>query len=71
MQKKTPKMEEKWSRIIGKGKNTKGYNLTGKGGEQKKGNVKITMNDIKDEIIYWKSADICYVLGSNLPQTIM
>ncbi|XP_009610985.1 uncharacterized protein [Nicotiana tomentosiformis] len=29
------------------------------------------MGDIKDEIIYWRSAVIYYVLGSNPPQTVM
>lgn len=30
-------------------------------------NIKITMNDIKEEIEYWQSAVVCYVLGSNTP----
>lgn len=33
--------------------------------------MKITMDDIKDEIIYWRSVVICYILGSNPRQTVM
>lgn len=62
---KTPKTGENWSKIVGERETSEGYDLTGKREEQVKGNVKITMDDIKDKIIYWKSAVICYVLGSN------
>lgn len=59
------------SKVVGEGESSEGYNLTGKREERVKGNVKITIDDIKDEIIYWKSAVICYTLGSNPPQTVM
>lgn len=62
---KTPKTWENWSKIVGEGETSEKYDLSGKREEQVKGNVKITMDDIKDKIIYWKSAVICYVLGSN------
>lgn len=29
------------------------------------------MEDIKDEIVYWKSIVICYVLGSNPPLPVL
>lgn len=28
-------------------------------------NVKITLDDVKEEIEYWHSAIVCFVLGSN------
>lgn len=68
---KTPKTGKNWSKIVGNGESSEGYDLTEKRGKQVTGNVKITLDDIKDEIIYWKSAVICYVLDSNPPQIVM
>ena len=32
--------------------------------------IKITEKDIEEEILFWKSAMLCYVLGANPPITI-
>ena len=37
--------------------------------EKKK--IKITDDDIEDEVNYWKSALLCYVLGANPPLSVM
>lgn len=34
-------------------------------------NVKITMDDIKERIAYWRTVVICYVLESNHPRSII
>lgn len=39
--------------------------------ESTKQNVKITMEDIKEEVEYLTNAVICYVLGSNSPPVVM
>ncbi|KAK4708976.1 hypothetical protein R3W88_029901 [Solanum pinnatisectum] len=39
--------------------------------EQVKGNIKITVEDIQEEVDYWGTTVICYVLGSNPPQSVM
>ncbi|XP_009604180.1 uncharacterized protein [Nicotiana tomentosiformis] len=54
-----------WSKIVGPVPEVKGLYLTSD--EASKKNVKITMEDIDGEIVYWKSVVICYVLGSNPP----
>lgn len=59
------------NRIVGNEKCSEGYDITMTEREKLRGNVKITMEDIKDEIVYWRSAVICYMLGSNPPQTVM
>lgn len=33
--------------------------------------MKITVDDIKEEVEYWSSTIICYMLGSNPPLTVM
>ncbi|XP_062105698.1 uncharacterized protein LOC133817249 [Humulus lupulus] len=33
--------------------------------------IKITMEDIEDEVDYWKSSMVCYVLGANPPLSIL
>lgn len=39
--------------------------------EKSETNVKITMVDIKDEVEYWLTTVVCYVLGSNPPQVVI
>lgn len=34
-------------------------------------NVKTTTEDIKDEVDYWTTVMVCYVLRSNLPHVVM
>lgn len=34
-------------------------------------NMKITMADIKDEVYYWTTAVVCYILGSNPSQVVI
>lgn len=58
-----------WSRVVGNITNSEGLYLSNK--EQSSNNVKIIMEDIKEEIKFWNSAVICYILGSNPPQTVM
>ncbi|XP_019259332.1 PREDICTED: uncharacterized protein LOC109237475 [Nicotiana attenuata] len=58
-----------WSKIVGTVPNDEGLNLNCE--ELAGENVKISMDDIKDEIIYWKTAVICYVLGSNPPLNVI
>lgn len=41
------------------------------GEKQKKVMVKITEEDIEDEIAFWNSALVCYVLGANSPLSVM
>uniref|UniRef100_A0A803NLK2 Reverse transcriptase domain-containing protein n=1 Tax=Cannabis sativa TaxID=3483 RepID=A0A803NLK2_CANSA len=36
-----------------------------------KGKVKITMDDKEEEIFFWNSSIVCYVLGANLPLSIL
>ncbi|XP_019225380.1 PREDICTED: uncharacterized protein LOC109206958 [Nicotiana attenuata] len=48
---------------------TEGFDLSSE--ELTYQNVKITIDDIKDKVGYWKSAVICYVLGSNPPLVVM
>ncbi|KAM6562899.1 hypothetical protein CsatB_022897 [Cannabis sativa] len=38
---------------------------------KKQGKVQITMDDIADEISYWSSATVCYVLGANPPLSVL
>ena len=33
--------------------------------------IKITMEDIEDEVDYWKSSMVCYVLGANPPLSVI
>lgn len=49
---KSQKAGDNWSRIVGNEECSKGYDLTMIEGEKLRENVKITMEDIKDEIIY-------------------
>lgn len=56
-----------WSRILGKVPDDEGFNLNLK--EQRNGseNIKLTQEDIKDELEYWRTIVICCVMGSNPP----
>ncbi|WMV54905.1 hypothetical protein MTR67_048290 [Solanum verrucosum] len=56
-----------WSRIVGRGEATEVLDFSRSKGGLK---VKITMDDNKDEVEYWKIAVICYVPGSNPPQLV-
>lgn len=56
-------------KIVGTTPNNKGLNLNCE--ELAGENVKMTMDDIKEEITYWKIAVICYVLGSNPPLNVI
>lgn len=58
-----------WSKVVGLIPDVEGLDLTSD--EVNKENVKITMEDIEDEIMYWKSTVICYVLGSNPPLPVI
>ncbi|XP_060170335.1 uncharacterized protein LOC132601250 [Lycium barbarum] len=60
---------ESWSKIVGAVPIREGFDL--EGDEASTTNVKITLEDIKDEVDYWSTAVICYVLGSNPPQSVM
>ncbi|XP_019236840.1 PREDICTED: uncharacterized protein LOC109217066 [Nicotiana attenuata] len=57
-----------WSNIMGTIPMEEGLDLISEVTEQ---NVKITMADIKDEVDYWTTAVVCYVLGSNPPQVVI
>lgn len=58
------------NRIVGNEKCSEGYDITMTEREKLRGNVKITMEDIKEEIVYLRSVVICYVLGSNPPKQL-
>ncbi|XP_009786117.1 uncharacterized protein [Nicotiana sylvestris] len=58
-----------WSKVIGPIPTTEGFDLCRE--EVIGQNVKITIDDIKDEVEYCSSAVICYVLGSNPPLSVM
>ncbi|XP_060179602.1 uncharacterized protein LOC132609567 [Lycium barbarum] len=34
-------------------------------------NVKITMDDIQEEVVFWRIAVVCYILGSKPPLTVI
>lgn len=57
-----------WSKIVGNTPVTEGFDLEG---VNSNANVKITMEDIKEEIEYWQTAVVCFVLGSNPPLTVV
>uniref|UniRef100_A0A803QHT0 Reverse transcriptase domain-containing protein n=1 Tax=Cannabis sativa TaxID=3483 RepID=A0A803QHT0_CANSA len=40
-------------------------------GEEQKPNVKINLEDIEDEVMFWMPSIVCYVLGSNPPLQII
>ncbi|KAM6580820.1 hypothetical protein CsatA_004594 [Cannabis sativa] len=40
-------------------------------GDDLKPKVKITLEDIEDEVLFWKPSIVCYVLGANPPLQIM
>lgn len=63
-----PKMRL-WSRIVANSPDVDELEL--KTNESTKQNVKITMEDIKEEVEYWSSAVICCVLGCNPPPVVM
>lgn len=63
-----PKMRL-WSRIVANIPDVDELEL--KTNESTKQNVKITMEDIKEEVEYLSNAVICYVLGSNPPPIVM
>lgn len=33
--------------------------------------IQIELDDIQDEVAYWQSSVICYILGANPPQNVM
>lgn len=66
-----PNFPNSWSKVIGMPIPIEGYDLTMNDCSSSKINVKITLDDVKDEIDYWSTAVICYVLGSNPPQIVM
>lgn len=49
-----------WSKIVGNTPVTEGFDLEG---VNSNANVKITMEDVKEEIEYWQTAVVCFVLG--------
>ncbi|XP_070018229.1 uncharacterized protein [Nicotiana sylvestris] len=57
-----------WSNIVGTIPIEEGLDLITESTEQ---NVKITMADIKDEVNYWTTTVVCYILGSNPPQVVI
>ncbi|KAK4733229.1 hypothetical protein R3W88_007490 [Solanum pinnatisectum] len=63
-----PSVVHSWSKIIGNGETIEGFDFSGSKGVS---NVKITMDDIRKEVEYWNITVICYVLGSNPPQSVM
>ncbi|XP_070008395.1 uncharacterized protein [Nicotiana sylvestris] len=66
--KTTISISKSWSNVVGKIPVEDEIDLTM---EKSETNVKITMADIKDEVEYWSTAVVCYVLGSNPPQIII
>ncbi|KAH0678368.1 hypothetical protein KY284_019453 [Solanum tuberosum] len=58
-----------WSRIVGETPGEEGIDLNGEANPSL--SVKITSDDIKEEVEYWGTAVVCYVLGSNPPPTVM
>lgn len=57
-----------WSSVMGSILKEEGFDLTEESTEM---NVKITMADIKDEVEYWITMVVCYILGSNPLQVVM
>ncbi|KAJ8556308.1 hypothetical protein K7X08_023066 [Anisodus acutangulus] len=57
-----------WSRVVGPIPGTSGMNLQLDEAASKM--VKITLEDVKDEVEYLATSGVCYVLGSNPPQTL-
>ena len=58
-----------WSRIVGTTSQIEGLDLSGEVNPSL--NVKITREDIQEEVKYWETAVVCYALGSNLPSIVM
>ncbi|KAG5577524.1 hypothetical protein H5410_057658 [Solanum commersonii] len=55
-----------WSKIVSHNSENEGFE-----GSKPSPTVKITEEDVKDEIDFWSTCVICYVLGSNPPQIVM
>ncbi|XP_070054648.1 uncharacterized protein [Nicotiana tomentosiformis] len=60
---------KKWSKTVANSPVPEGFDL--KTQEPIQQNIKITMEDINNEVEYWNNAVICYVLGSNPPAAVM
>ena len=58
-----------WSRIVGTTSQIKGLDLNGEVNPSL--NVKITSEDMQEEVKYWETVVVCYALGSNLPSIVM
>ena len=58
-----------WSRIVGTTSQVEGLDLNGEVNPSL--NVKITSEDIQEEVKYWETAVVCYALGSNPPPIVM
>lgn len=61
--------QRSWSRIVATVPLDEGEDL--KRESPKNSNVKITAEDIHEEVEFWKTGVVCYVLGSNPPQSVM
>lgn len=57
------------SKVVGSFPAEEGLDLSSKGIDRE--NVKIIIEDIKEDMEYWNSNAICYVLGSNPPHTVI
>lgn len=60
-----PNFPNSWSKVIGMPIPIEGYDLTINACSSSKTNVKITLDDVQDEIDYGSTTVIFYILGSN------